>query len=132
MAAKDPEPKVREQAIFWLGQSGGDRAAAAIPRALVEVLRPEKRVYTASGQSMTEAAIDTRLTGDLYVSLGEPVTPDGVAGAWGVRIYVKPFVDWIWGGCLLMALGGFLAIADRRYRIKVRERVGAAFAAARA
>jgi cytochrome c-type biogenesis protein CcmF len=100
--------------------------------ALVEVLRPEKRVYTASGQSMTEAAIDTRLTGDLYVSLGEPVTPDGVAGAWGVRIYVKPFVDWIWGGCLLMALGGFLAIADRRYRIKVRERVGAAFAAARA
>jgi cytochrome c-type biogenesis protein CcmF len=100
--------------------------------ALVEVLHPEKRVYAASGQAMTEAAIDTRLTGDLYVSLGEPVTPDGFAGAWGVRIYVKPFVDWIWGGCLLMAIGGFLAIADRRYRIAVKERLGAALAAARA
>ena len=74
----------------------------------------------------------------IAVVLGIPLglwaglTPDGVAGAWGVRIYVKPFVDWIWGGCLLMALGGFLAIADRRYRNKVSERVGAAFAAARA
>ena len=100
--------------------------------ALVDVLRPEKRVYAASGQPMTEAAIDTRLTGDLYVSLGEPVTQAGPAGAWGVRIYVKPFVDWIWGGCLMMAIGGFLAISDRRYRIAVKERVGAAFAAARA
>jgi cytochrome c-type biogenesis protein CcmF len=99
--------------------------------ALVDVLRPEKRVYAASGQPMTEAAIDTRLTGDLYVSLGEPVTQAGPAGAWGVRIYVKPFVDWIWGGCLMMAIGGFLAISDRRYRIAVKERVGAAFAAAR-
>jgi cytochrome c-type biogenesis protein CcmF len=54
---------------------------------------------------MTEAAIDTGFTRDLYVSLGEPV--DG--GAWIVRVYVKPFVDWIWGGCLIMALGGVLA-----------------------
>ncbi|CAG0951088.1 Cytochrome c-type biogenesis protein CcmF [Burkholderiales bacterium] len=99
---------------------------------LREVLRPEKRVYTASGQSMTEAAISPRITGDLYVSLGEPVTADGHAGAWGVRIYVKPFIDWIWGGCVLMALGGFLAIADRRYRIAVKQRAGAVFAAARA
>jgi cytochrome c-type biogenesis protein CcmF len=99
---------------------------------LKEVLHPEKRVYAASGQSMTEAAIDTGFTGDLYVSLGEPVTPDGYAGAWGVRVYVKPFVDWIWGGCILMALGGFLAIADRRYRIAVKERAAAVFAAARA
>ena len=57
-----------------------------------------------------------RLLGDLYVSLGEPVTDKGEAGAWGVRIYVKPFVDWIWGGCFLMALGGFIAMSDRRYR----------------
>jgi cytochrome c-type biogenesis protein CcmF len=99
---------------------------------LVDVLAPEKRVYAASGQSMTEAAIRTRFTGDLYVSLGEPVTADGIAGAWGVRIYVKPFIDWIWGGCILMALGGFLAIADRRYRIAVRERVASAVASARA
>jgi cytochrome c-type biogenesis protein CcmF len=63
---------------------------------------------------MTEAAIDTGFTGDLYVSLGEPVAD----GAWGVRLYRKPFVDWIWGGCFLMAIGGFLALSDRRYRVR--------------
>ncbi|GMU73192.1 MAG: hypothetical protein AMXMBFR42_26470 [Burkholderiales bacterium] len=99
---------------------------------LVDTLHPEKRVYAASGQSMTEAAIRTRVTGDLYVSLGEPVGASGVDGAWGVRIYVKPFVDWIWAGCLLMALGGFLAVSDRRYRIAVRAKAAAALAAARA
>ena len=78
----------------------------------VLVMHPEKRVYHASGQTMTEADIDTGLTRDLYVSLGEPVGD----GAWGVRVYHKPFVDWIWGGCFLMALGGFLALSDRRYR----------------
>jgi cytochrome c-type biogenesis protein CcmF len=46
--------------------------------------------------------------------LGEAV--DG--GAWIIRIYVKPFIDWIWGGCIVMALGGFLAVTDRRYRRK--------------
>jgi cytochrome c-type biogenesis protein CcmF len=51
----------------------------------------------------------------LYVSLGEPVD-DG--RAWIVRVYVKPFVDWIWGGCLMMALGGLLAATDRRYRAR--------------
>ncbi len=98
----------------------------------VATLHPQKRAYRASGQVMTEADIETRLIGDRYVSLGEPVTSDGASGAWGVRIYVKPFVDWIWGGCILMALGGFLAIADRRYRIAVKERAAAMFAAARA
>jgi cytochrome c-type biogenesis protein CcmF len=77
-------------------------------------MRPEKRLYEASGQTMTEAAIDTAFTRDLYVSLGEPVD----AEAWGVRIYHKPFVDWIWGGCFIMAIGGFLALADRRYRAR--------------
>ena len=92
-------------------------------------LQPQKRIYRASGQVMTEADIDTRFIGDRYASLGEPVTADGLTGPWGVRIYVKPFVDWIWAGCLLMALGGFVAVADRRYRIAVRRKV-ADFAAA--
>ena len=61
---------------------------------------------------MTEAAISTGLFGDLYVSLGEPVAD----GAWSVRVYHKPFVTWIWGGCLIMALGGLFALSDRRYR----------------
>jgi cytochrome c-type biogenesis protein CcmF len=77
-------------------------------------MRPEKRVYRVQQNPMTEAAINTRLTRDLYVSLGEPVE----GGAWIVRVYVKPFIDWIWGGCLLMALGGLLAVSDRRYRQK--------------
>jgi cytochrome c-type biogenesis protein CcmF len=84
---------------------------------LVETMFPEKRSYFAAGQTMTEAAIDPGLTRDLYVSLGEPVGN----GAWGVRIYVKPFIDWIWMGAFIMALGGFLAISDRRYRIQVRQ-----------
>jgi cytochrome c-type biogenesis protein CcmF len=85
----------------------------------VAVLAPEKRTYFTTGQTMTEAAIDVGFFGDLYVSLGEPIA-DAADGAWGVRIYVKPFIDWIWGGCILMALGGLLAICDRRYRLKVK------------
>jgi cytochrome c-type biogenesis protein CcmF len=89
----------------------------------VRTLKPEKRIYNASGQTMTEAAISARITGDLYVSLGEPVSDNG---AWGTRIYIKPFVDWIWFGAFIMALGGFIAISDRRYRLAVKTRVGAA------
>ena len=86
---------------------------------LIEVLGPEKRLYAASGQTMTEAAISAGITGDLYVSLGEPVE-NATDAAWGVRIYVKPFVDWIWFGCIFMALGGVLALADKRYRLKLK------------
>ncbi len=84
----------------------------------VTELRPEKRQYNASGMPMTEAAIEPGLLRDLYVSLGEQI-PDSTA--WAVRIYIKPFVDWIWAGCLFMALGGILAISDRRYRIHARK-----------
>jgi cytochrome c-type biogenesis protein CcmF len=83
----------------------------------VVTMKPEKRLYVSGGNAMTEAAISSGLTGDLYVSLGEPVG----GGAWSVRVYSKPFVVWIWGGCLLMALGGLLAISDRRYRAMVRQ-----------
>ena len=84
--------------------------------AYVENLYPEKRLYNAGGMPMTEAAIDSGPFGDLYVSLGEPL--DG--GAWSVRVYSKPFVTWIWGGFLLMAIGGLLALSDRRYRAGAR------------
>lgn len=90
------------------------------------MLYPEKRRYTAQNQVMTEAAIDTGLLRDLYVSLGEPLDD----GAWSVRLYHKPFVDWIWGGCLIMALGGVLAISDRRYRPAWRRETKAVPAAA--
>ena len=87
--------------------------------ALAFTLHPEKRSYSSQEPQMTEASIHTGLTRDLYVSLGEPV---GTAGAWTVRIYYKPFVVWIWGGCVVMALGGLLAASDRRYRTAVRRR----------
>ena len=95
--------------------------------ALIETMRPEKRTYHASGQTMTEADIDTGFTRDLYVSLGEPVGD----GAWGVRIYHKPFVDWIWGGAFIMAIGGLLAICDRRYRLRKSAEAAAGALAAR-
>ena len=85
-------------------------------------LFPEKRTYQSSSMPMTEAAIDPGVTRDVYVSLGEPLE----GKAWAVRVYYKPFVNWIWGGCLLMALGGLFAIADRRYRLAVKSRAGAA------
>ncbi|MFL6579491.1 MAG: heme lyase CcmF/NrfE family subunit [Burkholderiales bacterium] len=80
---------------------------------VLRTLYPEKRFYRVQQMPMTEAAIDTGITRDLYVSLGEPVE----GGAWVVRVYHKPFVDWIWGGAFIMALGGVLAISDRRYRL---------------
>jgi cytochrome c-type biogenesis protein CcmF len=83
---------------------------------------PEKRFYVASSMPMTEAAIDTGLLRDVYVSLGEPIDKARPDAAWAVRVYHKPFVDWIWGGCVLMSLGGLLAMSDRRYRIKARAR----------
>ena len=79
-------------------------------------LYPEKRSYFSSTMPMTEAAIDAGLTRDVYVSLGEELADK----SWAVRVYYKPFVDWIWGGCLLMALGGVLAMSDKRYRMKLR------------
>jgi len=81
-------------------------------------LRPQKRVYRVQQNPMTEADIRSRLTGDIYVSLGQAVD-EGTA--WVVRLYYKPFVTWIWGGCVLMGLGGLLAATDRRYRPARRE-----------
>ena len=83
-------------------------------------MTPEKRNYHSSQMPMTEAAIDAGFLRDVYVSLGEPIDRDKPEAEWAVRVYYKPFVDWIWGGCLLMACGGLLAMLDRRYRIKSR------------
>ena len=85
------------------------------------VLHPEKRLYNVQRMPMTEAGIDTGLFRDLYVSLGEPLD----RGAWSVRVYYKPFVDWIWAGAVFMAFGGFLAVSDRRYRLAARKSTSA-------
>jgi cytochrome c-type biogenesis protein CcmF len=75
-------------------------------------MHPEKRVYNVSGNALTSAAIDTGIFRDLYVSLGEPA---GDNDGWSFRIQYKPFVDWIWAGAFLMAIGGLLALTDKRY-----------------
>jgi cytochrome c-type biogenesis protein CcmF len=102
----------------------GARATFAVTRDGVRVatLTPEKRFYTVQQMPTTEAAIDRGVARDLYVSLGEPA-PDGT---WTVRIQHKPFMGWIWAGCLVIAAGGLLAAVDRRYRAR---RVPAADAA---
>jgi cytochrome c-type biogenesis protein CcmF len=79
---------------------------------LVATLHPQKRQY-AGRQLQSTSDIDPGLFRDLYVALGEPVGNDG---AWALRIYVKPFVRWIWLGGLLMMFGGFTAACDRRFR----------------
>ena len=88
--------------VFNVNQ--GDRLKA--------VLLPEKRLYNASKMPMTEAAISSTPTRDLYVALSEQLSPQ----SWAVRIYFKPFVFWIWIGGLCTALGGILAVFDRRRR----------------
>lgn len=91
-----------EQAVISVARDGK----------LVAVMTPEKRTYTATGQTMTEVALEKNLFRDLYVAMGEPLTGD----AWAIRVHVKPFVRWIWLGALMMALGALLAVADKRYR----------------
>ena len=81
--------------------------------ALVALLHPEKRVYPAAGMPTTEAAIDYAFTRDVYVALGD--AQEG--GGWALRTYVKPFANWLWGGAIIMALGGLMSLSDRRYRV---------------
>jgi len=92
----------------------------------VTVLHPEKRLYTVQNMPMTEAAIDPGLTRDLYVSLGDPLGN----GAWLIKVQNKPFIQWIWGGCVIMALGGLIAATDRRYRVTAPAKRAVAEAAA--
>jgi cytochrome c-type biogenesis protein CcmF len=94
------------------------RAAVTVTKdgAPVAQLSPEKRIYHVQNNPMTEASIDYGLSRHVYVSLGDDVG----GGAWTLRIQIKPFIGWIWGGCLMMALGGMLAAADRRYRAPQR------------
>jgi len=79
----------------------------------VATVYPEKRVYPVAGMPTTEAGIDYGFTRDLYLVIGDPQDD----GSWAIRSYFKPFANWIWGGALLMALGGMISLADRRYRV---------------
>ena len=93
---------------------------------LVATLHPEKRIYRAQQMPLSQAAIDVGLTRDLFVALGDAAGD----AAWTMRLHVKPFMAWIWAGCLLMAFGGLLAATDRRYRLGLARRPAAAVAGA--
>jgi cytochrome c-type biogenesis protein CcmF len=92
---------------------------------VLRTLHPEKRAYFSSTMPMTEAAIDTTITRDVYVSLGEKLE-GGSEEAWAMRVYHKPFIAWIWFGCFFMAIGGAMAALDKRYRKKAAAKVSAA------
>jgi len=77
------------------------------------VLTPEKRFYPVARMPTTEAAIRNGILRDIYVVIGDLQTDGGYA----VRVYIKPFANWIWGGSILMALGGFISLSDRRMRV---------------
>ncbi len=79
----------------------------------VAVMAPEKRNYPVARMPTTEAAIDYRVLRDLYVVIGDAQSD----GGWTIRTYIKPFANWMWGGCLMMALGGLLSLSDRRFRV---------------
>ncbi len=85
---------------------------------LLTRLYPEKRLYVVQRRPMTEAAIDGSVLRDLYVSLGEPLDATQPNGTWAVRVYVKPYVRWLWLASLLMALGALLCVSDPRYRLR--------------
>ncbi len=79
----------------------------------VAVLFPEKRFYPVAAMPTTEAAIKNGVLRDLYVVIGDPQQ----GGGYAVRVYIKPFANWIWGGAILMALGGLVSLSDRRLRV---------------
>ena len=79
----------------------------------VAVLLPEKRFYPVAQMPTTEAAISNGILRDIYVVIGDAQAD----GGYTVRVYIKPFANWIWGGAMLMALGGFLSLFDRRMRV---------------
>ncbi|MEO1239224.1 MAG: heme lyase CcmF/NrfE family subunit [Pseudomonadota bacterium] len=87
--------------------------ALARDGAPIATLLPEKRVYPVAGMPTTEAAILNGVFRDLYVVIGDPQQ----GGGWAVRVFIKPYANWIWAGCIIMALGGFLSLSDRRTRV---------------
>jgi len=82
----------------------------------VSSIRPEKREYRVRRSMMTEAGIDAALSRDLFVAVGEQLS----SNAWAIRIQYKPLIRCLWLGALFMACGGFLAISDRRYRVRAK------------
>jgi cytochrome c-type biogenesis protein CcmF len=102
------------------------RFAVSVGGAQIDEMVAEKRVYPNPGSETTEAALRVRPLDVLYVTLGQG-HPDGV---WTVRMYHHPLVVFIWGGAVIMVLGGLLSLSDRRLRIGAPRRAAAPASAA--
>ena len=102
---------VREMALSHANYHGARAEFVVAYNAQSHTIYPEKRIYNVSKTTMTESAVDVTPFRDIYVALGEPLDDS----AWSVRLYYKPFVRWIWGGGILLFLGGLCALLDRRY-----------------
>ena len=94
---------VEQQGVFAVGLDGQP----------LTTLRPAKRVYQASRQNTTEAGIRASFVGDLYVILGD----EKDAGAYSIKLYFNPLVRFIWIGAVIMFIGGFLSLSDRKLRV---------------
>jgi cytochrome c-type biogenesis protein CcmF len=81
----------------------------------VAILKPQKRHFWVQQTDNSQAAISVGWSRDLFVAMGDSLGE----GAWSMRIQYKPLVRYIWLGALVMALGGFVAATDRRYRVRV-------------
>ncbi|MCG7574918.1 heme lyase CcmF/NrfE family subunit [Phaeobacter sp. CNT1-3] len=89
----------------WVTIRKGDR--------VISVVHPEKRIYPIAQMPTTEAGINNGFLRDVYVVLGD----EQQGGGYAVRSYYKPLANWIWGGSILMSLGGLLSLTDRRHRV---------------
>jgi len=100
---KDGPNYVSTEAEFTLSQNGRE----------IGTMQPEKRNYPVAQMPTTEAALNNGFLRDIYVVIGDPQNN----GGWAVRTYYKPLANWIWGGTIIMALGGVFSLSDRRYRV---------------
>ena len=82
-------------------------------------MHPEKRLFRAQQMPLSQAAIDSSWTRDVFIALGEPLDEQGQH--WTIRLQIKPFMDWVWVGTLMMALGAFLSLFDRRFRLQAQK-----------
>ena len=107
----DGQPRMMEVAQHI----GGDTVRCIMLAQSEYLARGMKVVATGFG---IRVPVGEKTLGRMFNALGEPIDKSKPEAAWAVRVYHKPFVNWIWGGCLLMALGGALALTDRRYRAR--------------
>jgi cytochrome c-type biogenesis protein CcmF len=103
-----------ERNLLWQAIATVSVSQEGVPKG---ILIPEKRQYTnRNTQPMTEVDIRSTLREDLYLILSATNDIQGALandpGAQGIdlQVLIKPLVNWIWIGCILLALGTVIAL----------------------